>query len=968
MAELIAGNKTRLALPSENSLLGRHSDDGSFTPDIDLADLEGGRTVSRRHARISRQNGQWYLVVEAGTTNRTVVAGRELTASETAELNDGDIICLGKVELVFQKGDERPSPPDATIIRAAGATAELRADDKVFPLNAPEGRRLSLGRHSDDQAYRPDVDLGDLPNGRTVSRRHGELFNQDGQWHLRVEAEVTNPTVLDGKQLERGQDVTLADGNQLQLGRLVLTFHQVAQVSSATDELIELILDPPQAEVTAGGEAQMTVTVINHSGHVDWFKVELEGLPSSWYKILLPDGSVGAPALVRLFYTPAHATPSSDSMAKLKIVFSPPRHFQARAGVHPLVVSATTQGEPQQRRARTSQLTIAPFQDLSLELDPPEIRQPKGSYRIAVQNLGNENVAVGFQVDGNGLVAEWDRKQIYSGVSLANGAKDDANLQVRVKRRHWLGPDRVYPLSVQATVPGAEQTRAATLVCPPRVPLWLQTAYRKVSSALSPVVMLGVFLGLLLGLWLLVLRPPQITAFEVQPSSIVAGSSVVLSYTVDNRAVRVTLDPQMTNAKLPVPTGSMTVTPTISTKYTLTTYNWLGLIPNSESRVVEVRPAPPQPQIVSFTANPDHIDKEGNPVTLSWQTNAVSKVTITPGNEATDLKPSGQVLVHPQTNHAIYELSAVGSDPNKPITSTVEIVVNPPQILSFTATPETVDQGGEARLRWTAQNFSKLVIQADKGDVVPGQQQYEVPTGVTEQAVHPLVDTQYTLIATNAGGTDRKVVKVSVTPMHIVFFKAEPASIAKGDRSNLSWNVVGAQSLVIQPGGAVAPGETTRVVQPDTTTEYTLTATGFDGKQIQQKVTVTVGLGPVKVDFFTAAPATIAKGDKATLTYSVQNAKHLTIMGSDNKRVLDIPVTTPSLQGSVTVSPDQTTTYTLTVVNDSGQTAQPAVVTVAPPTPTVVPSPASGASAGGGAGAPAGSGGGAKTPTPTPKP
>ncbi|HUX85521.1 MAG TPA: FHA domain-containing protein [Chloroflexota bacterium] len=961
MAELIVGERTRLALPSDNALVGRHSDDGSFTPDIDLAVVEGGRTVSRRHARIRRENGQWYLVVEAGTTNRTVVAGRELTADEQVPLNDGDAICLGKVELVFRKGDERAAAPDATIIRAVGATAELRADGQVFPLNAPEGRLLTLGRHSDDQSYRPDVDLGDLPNGRTVSRRHGELSNRDGQWHLRVEAEVTNPTVLDGKQLERGQDVALVDGSQLQLGRLVVTFHQIAQVSGATDELIELILDPTQAEVAAGGEVPMTVTVINHTGHVDWFKVELEGLPSDWYKILLPDGSVGAPALVRLFHTPAHATPSSDSIAKLKIVFSPPRHFQARAGVHPLVVSATTQGEPQQRRARTSQLTIAPFQTLSLDLDPLEIHQPKGSYHVAVQNLGNETVAVALTVDGNGLVSEWDRKQISGGVTLANGAKDDASLRVRVKRRHWLGPDRPYPLSVKAVVPGAEQTRAVTLICPPRIPIWIQTAYRKISSALSPVVMLGVFLGLLLALWLLVLRPPQITSFEVQPSSIVAGSSVVLSYTVDNRAVRVTIDPQMTNAKLPVPSGKLTVAPTTSTKYTLSTYNWLGLIPNSESQVVEVRPAPPQPQILSFAANPDHINKEGDPVTLSWQTSAVSKVTITPANEATDLKPSGQVLVHPQSNHEIYELSAVGSDPNKPITSTVEILVNAPQILSFTATPETVDQGGEVRLRWTAQNFSKLVIQADKGDVVPGQQQLEVPSGVTEEAVRPLADTQYTLTATNAGGTDRKIVKVSVTPMHIVFFKAEPASIAKGDRSNLSWNVVGASSLSIQPGGAAAPGETTRVVQPDTTTEYTLTATGFDGKQIQQKVMVTVGLGPVKVDFFTAAPATIAKGDKATLTYSVQNAKHLTIMGSDNKRVVDMPVTAPSLQGSVTVSPDQTTTYTLTVVNDSGQTAQPAVVTVAPPTPTVVPSPAAPA-----VGAGAGSGGGTKTPTPKP--
>jgi pSer/pThr/pTyr-binding forkhead associated (FHA) protein len=656
MAELIAGGQTRLAIPSDNTLVGRHSDDGSFTPDIDLADLEGGRTVSRRHARIMRQNGQWYLTVETGTTNRTVVAGRELIAKEQVLLSDGDTICLGKVELVFRKEAEPPAPPiDATVVGAAAATAELRTDGQVFPLSAPEGRVLSIGRHSDDQSYRPDIDLADLPHGRTVSRHHGQLSNRGGQWFFRVEAEVTNPTILDGKQLERGQEVTLADGNQLQLGRVVLTFHQIAQVQSTTDELIELTLDPAQVEVAAGSEVQMTVTVINHTGHVDWFKVELEGLPSSWYRILLPDGSIGAPALVRLFHTPAHATPSSDAVAKLKIVFAPPRHFAARAGVHPIVVSATTQGEPPQRRARTSQLTIGPFQSLILELDPQEIRQPKGSYRVAVQNLGNETVTASLQVEGNGLVAEWDRKEIYRGMPLANGAKDQASLQVRVQRRHWLGPDRAYPLSVKTVVPGAELAQAATLVCPPRIPLWLQTAYRKVAGALSPVVMLGVFLGLLLALWLLVLRPPQITSFDVQPSSVVVGTPVALSYTLDNRAVRVSIDPQTTNQQLPVPSGKLTVQPTATTKYTLTTYNWLGLIPNSESRVVEVRPAPPQPKILTFTANPNHISKEGDPVTLSWQTDGVSQVTITPGNEVADLKPTGQAIVHPQSNHAIYE-------------------------------------------------------------------------------------------------------------------------------------------------------------------------------------------------------------------------------------------------------------------------------------------------------------------------
>ena len=64
--------------------------------------------------------------------------------------------------------------------------AELQAGDQTFRLRAEAGQELALGRHSEDRSYRPDVDLGDLPNGRTVSRRHARLFRQDDEWFLRV--------------------------------------------------------------------------------------------------------------------------------------------------------------------------------------------------------------------------------------------------------------------------------------------------------------------------------------------------------------------------------------------------------------------------------------------------------------------------------------------------------------------------------------------------------------------------------------------------------------------------------------------------------------------------------------------------------------------------------------------------------------------------------------------------------------
>ncbi|HUE75447.1 MAG TPA: FHA domain-containing protein, partial [Chloroflexota bacterium] len=286
MAELVVGDGARLELRAEGVLVGRRSDDGLFKPDVDLASLTGGRTVSRRHVRIFQRDGQWFLKVEPSVTNPTMVAGRELKAGDECPLKNGDEVRLGKVSFVFRALTESPvSNPEATYVGATDAIAEFRSDGRSFALNAPDGRELTFGRHSDDGAYRPDVDLADLPNGRTVSRRHGRLFRRGDEWFMRVEAEVTNPTLLNGRKLAFGEEVPLDDGNILQFGRVIVTFHYLKKYQTVGPELIELIVDPVQVAVDVGGKVEATITIINHTGHVDWFELALDGIPSEWYTV-----------------------------------------------------------------------------------------------------------------------------------------------------------------------------------------------------------------------------------------------------------------------------------------------------------------------------------------------------------------------------------------------------------------------------------------------------------------------------------------------------------------------------------------------------------------------------------------------------------------------------------------------------------------------------------------------------------
>ncbi len=931
MAELIAGTeKTRLVLTGDTALVGRHSEDGSFTPDIDLGGLEGGRTVSRRHAHIFRRDGQWFLKVESTTTNATLVGGRTLATGEEVALNDGDEILLGKVPLIFKVGVEAPPPnPDATMVGAVEATAELRCDGRVFPLAAQEGRQLRLGRHSDDRTYHPDIDLGDLPSGRTVSRRHGLLYHHGDQWFLKVEAEVTNPTLLNGTKLNLGQEVPLEDGNTLQLGRVVVTFHQLKRIPTVGPEQIELIVEPTQVTTDPGHEIRTVVTVINHTGHVDWFRVEVEGLPANWYKILLPDGSEARPAQVRLFHTPAHAaTPSPDAVGQLRIYFNPPHDCQSWAGVHQFVVSATTQGEPQMRRATTGQLTVTRFEDFQISMEPEAYPRPRGEFTVNLHNAGNDVTTAVIETIGEGLAITCDRQQ----VQLSNCAKDQIKVDVRVLRRHWLGREREYTFAVKVQAGTEKEQVIGQLVCQPRIPFWLQTLFQRVQGLMVPVFMLLALAGLAFAF----LRPPDVKDFKADPARVIVGTPVTLSWAID-RAKSVSIDPSSGGEQLQTESGKLQVVPTTTTRYTLTARNLVG-IASSRTVNVDVLPAPKVPQIVSFVASPEHIRKEGEAVTLTWKTDGATKVTIDPADEVKDPQPSGEATVHPSKSNTVYKLTATNEAGD--VVATKTIVIDPPQVMTFSASPESVVQGSEVRLRWTAQNFTRLTIKASKGEIAPQKQEVDVPPDATEQIVHPLEDTEYTITATNAGGTDVKTVKVTVAPMQIAFFRAEPSSIARGEQAMLSWNVVGATSITIQPGvGAVGPGQTSALVKPDMTTEYTLTATGAGNKQLQAKATVTVGLGAVSVDVFGPPAVTITKGESVTLTYTVQNAKSITLRGTDGSS-RTLAVGNPTSQGNITVSPSKTTTYTLTAVNDSGSKAASATVTVVAPTPTPAPAPA----------------------------
>ena len=93
---------TEFKLVNDESTIGRWDADNGVFPDVDLDAFDSDAKVSRRHARIRRAGGG-YFIEDLGSTNGTYVnRGRRLLPGNTEILNDGDEVIVGKTFLRFQ--------------------------------------------------------------------------------------------------------------------------------------------------------------------------------------------------------------------------------------------------------------------------------------------------------------------------------------------------------------------------------------------------------------------------------------------------------------------------------------------------------------------------------------------------------------------------------------------------------------------------------------------------------------------------------------------------------------------------------------------------------------------------------------------------------------------------------------------------------------------------------------------------
>jgi hypothetical protein len=256
-----------------------------------------------------------------------------------------------------------------------------------------------------------------------------------------------------------------------------------------------------------------------------------------------------------------------------------------------------------------------------------------------------------------------------------------------------------------------------------------------------------------------------------------------------------------------------------------------------------------------------------------------------------------------------FRLTVRNTDNLSASATTTVSTATPPQvrIVQFSAVPARVDPGQASTLSWVIENATSATI-------TPGVGAVDARTG--SASVSPTQTTTYTLSATGATGTVTSTVTVTVGAAapgnpQIVRFESNPVSITAGQQATLSWATNGATSASISGVGTV-PVNGSTTVSPTTTTTYTLTATSQDGRAVTAPVTVIVTAGQVpQVVTFVANPPTIDAGQSSKLCWQITNATNISITPGVGSNL--------NANDCADVRPTQTTTYTLTATNASGQ-------------------------------------------------
>lgn len=197
-------------------------------------------------------------------------------------------------------------------------------------------------------------------------------------------------------------------------------------------------------------------------------------------------------------------------------------------------------------------------------------------------------------------------------------------------------------------------------------------------------------------------------------------------------------------------------------------------------------------------------------------------------------------------------------------------------IVSFEATPSTVQKGQRSILSWVVEGAIRIELHDDVGAVVENA----TPKGT--HTVEPEEATTYRLLATGKDGVEVErelTVQVASGEGPTITLAAEPERIAFGSKATLTWASSDAERVILKAGEETLVDTAENLsgsleVKPTTSTIYQITAIGPGG---EASAAAQVEVEPVIHAFGGTFSERVAVGDSIGLSWETSGAEALTL-------------------------------------------------------------------------------------------
>jgi hypothetical protein len=425
---------------------------------------------------------------------------------------------------------------------------------------------------------------------------------------------------------------------------------------------------------------------------------------------------------------------------------------------------------------------------------------------------------------------------------------------------------------------------------------------------------------------------PMITSFYANPAVVTIGQATSLLWNVTG-ATSITISP---NIGVVGPSGILSVAPTGITTYTLIATNGAGS--QTASTTITVNPQAAPPVVNTFNATPSFINP-GQTTVLTWNVSGATSVridpipgnvaasgsqSISPGNTTTYIltadNPSG-VITNTTTvsvsSYPTYSTGYGGSYPSYPVYP-YSSYGNMPVIVTFSIDPPVIAPGESTVLRWDVAGANYVSISPGPGPVA----------GSGALLITPAYTTYYTLVATNDYGSNSASTTVSVypyayysypTPTPILTFpfpeeEQEQETTLQEEQEEQEVTPPVTTPPVTRPPVTTPPPPPVKTPPPPPVTTPPSEGggnRGGDRGDMSGKMPRIIG--------FSSSPATVNLGNSTQLQWNTNGATSVHI--SPN-----IGAVPPS--GTMTVTPNHTTNYKITVSNSAGVVQHTQEVTV----------------------------------------